>query len=1221
MIKIISTFYNLLKYSILLLFIVGAIIIFILESPATVLTLLKQPLSEQGISYGKMQGGLLSGFTLKDVNYNNQVKADELALKVDIDALKQRVLKIDNLVLKNASIDKTFLASLMENNSSDVNKSESNLSLPFDRLVLKKADVSLKDIAYDNYYIHSAKLHLQNVDTDLKENHQAEFSLLLDSNITQVSIEGSIKDNKYDVLANIEGEKAFLSPFLSDYNLSMLKNPKLKLKAKGDVNKIEYDVSIEALKLKQKEYFIESKALRTFGSFDMENNLSINSLKSEFDGNIAYLKLNLESQVDLDDINKSLSFDIDGKLDPKQDFTFLDFSEQNISIESLPKVRLLAKGTLEKLSFKSTLYGLKAKQNDLKINIKDFNANGDVKVFEGDVNLALSSQFDSSALGGEIHAKSSVNYKDINNSLSFDLDSKLKIHHHYLNKILQEQNITLLKESQLKLKAKGTMNHIAFETYVNNFRAKQNDLKIDVKKLSLKGETKPLQGDTKVFLKSIFDSSIAKGDIESKAKLNFKDINGSLSFEAKSNLTIYDVYVNRFLEDANVSLRGESDVKLSTKGTMNKVEAKVDLESKVFAQNMLSALSLHTSPIIVDLKTHQINGSLKLNSRAKEIGLNISSQFSGDYLEPKALQTRSKIDINHFHAFDVNLNSLTPIHIDAKSSMGGVEALLNSKKLKLKLTSSDYEHIEFDVQSAKIYPAKIVKVPDELKKKFVKIDLRGDANIAMLYLKAKGAIESNKGFKINIDMKNNAQGLDAKLSTKHLIIKASGNIETKKIKAKVEIDSIQKLEEELVLLYPFSVVPMKGAVSLKAKLDGERITANLSSPKIKLDGFNIEKIKLDALYENDMITLNTLNLNTTGFKDKKLNKKFYLNKKAKIHLGERRDISLDMHPNIKVDVKGTVEKLKGTFTLRDLALGHPDYGTVLLSSQINYEQIGKKKKIVGGIALEKLKLFYEAKFMDPANDADVVIIRKKDKGKKEKDSFLEDTFIDLAVYAPDAKYKTRDIDLKFTVDVKAKKMFGKSLGILGRVKEINGRVEQAPKVFEVVDSNIVFRGNKEINPLLDIQVEHELPDVLITINIHGDANRPKLDFSSEPQMPKKDILSYLLLGISTASLSNGEGNLGREAELFIMNQAARDLAYEVELDRVLIKDDGTGEGYAIQVGKKINDKTMAVIENSKEGNSFILEYEVNKNIKIEVGQHQKTIPSQSIDIFFRKKFK
>ncbi|SFV67423.1 hypothetical protein MNB_SV-13-1456 [hydrothermal vent metagenome] len=363
-------------------------------------------------------------------------------------------------------------------------------------------------------------------------------------------------------------------------------------------------------------------------------------------------------------------------------------------------------------------------------------------------------------------------------------------------------------------------------------------------------------------------------------------------------------------------------------------------------------------------------------------------------------------------------------------------------------------------------------------------------------------------------------------------------------------------------------------------------------------------------------------MQTTGFEDKRLNKKFYLNKKGKIYLGEKRDVSLDIHPNILVDLKGTKENLKGNFSIKSLALGHPKYGDVILNTDINFEQIGKKKKITGTILLDKLKILYESKFLDPAHDSDVIVITKKDKNKKkDNNSFLEDTYIDLSIYSPEAQYKTKDIDLKFVIDIKAKKEFGKNLGMLGQIHEINGVVEQAPKVFTVVDSSIIFMGIKGINPLLDILVQYKLPDVLIHINIHGNANHPKLDFSSEPQMPKKDILSYLVFGVSTASLSKDSGNLGREAELFIMNQAARDLAYELDLDRIFIKDDGTGEGYAVQVRKKLNKKTMFVVESSTEGNSFILEYDVNKNIKVELGQHQKTVPSQSIDVFFRKKFK
>jgi hypothetical protein len=319
--------------------------------------------------------------------------------------------------------------------------------------------------------------------------------------------------------------------------------------------------------------------------------------------------------------------------------------------------------------------------------------------------------------------------------------------------------------------------------------------------------------------------------------------------------------------------------------------------------------------------------------------------------------------------------------------------------------------------------------------------------------------------------------------------------------------------------------------------------------------------------------------------------------------------------------EGREKNLKALIQIEALALGYPSYGKTKLSCDIDYTQEGEKKKVIGGVFLDKLIVFYESSFLDPSRDNDIVIVSKNKKLKELSDTFLNDTFIDVGIYTEEGKYKTKDMDLTFNVHIKAQKSFGKTLKLLGKVDEINGRVEQAPKLFTIVDSSIVFQGRKEINPLLDLTVEHELPDILITINIHGNAKRPKLTFTSEPPLPKKDILSYLLLGVSTAGLGEGKGSLEREAQLFIMNQAARDLAYEVELDRVFVKDDGTGEGYAVQVGKKVNDETMFIIENSTEGNSFILEYDVSKNIKVELGQHQKIVPSQSIDIYFRKRFK
>jgi len=54
-------------------------------------------------------------------------------------------------------------------------------------------------------------------------------------------------------------------------------------------------------------------------------------------------------------------------------------------------------------------------------------------------------------------------------------------------------------------------------------------------------------------------------------------------------------------------------------------------------------------------------------------------------------------------------------------------------------------------------------------------------------------------------------------------------------------------------------------------------------------------------------------------------------------------------------------------------------------------------------------------------------------------------------------------------------------------------------------------------------------------------------------MPKKDIMSYLLFGTSTKKLTDKQDSISREAELFILNQLARDFAYEFKLDRLFNK--------------------------------------------------------------------
>ena len=1087
-----------------------------LESPSPFFKLLKSPLQEQGISYGEIEGSLLSGFVLHDVNYHDQVKAKSVTVKVDLQQLEQRVLYIDDLVLTDVQIEENFLTSLIEANSTNEEENEQNTTLPFDRVVVNHLDLSLLDTSYDAYHVNHAKLTVNNLETDMKTEHKADVKFMLDSNVSQINMEASLKNENFKFLGTIEGERLFLSPFLREHNASLLTNPILDIKADGNLKNIDFTVDTKALDLKYQHYKVYTKVLASTGNYDLINNALKIKLKSKIESDIANLETKSDVKVKIDDVNNSLKFDIYAKLEPKESLLnekllIEQLAAQNIEINSLPLLTVVAKGDMKKVDFKTDIKGFKAIQNELSF---------------------------------------------------------------------------LLKE------------------------------------LSLKGYTKPLEGDTVADIALIFDSSAAKGELSANTKLNFNKLEETLYFDVESSLSAYASYLNPLLKESNISLEGDTLVNLKSSGSLNKLKINLDAVSTINTENISSKVKLNTEDIFLDLKEELVYGGLSLSSNANNLALNIESKFSGNYMKPEDLVSSSTVNISKFDAFSVNLSELLPLKLSVNTEAAGAKVKLDAKKLQVLASTSDYDSIEFSINSERIYPAKLVEVPSELKDKFVEVDLKGKATLSTQYFSLKGILASNKNFKANINAYSQAEGLDVNVFTKHFKLNAKGDLKNKDIKATVNIDSLTKVQKEFQLLYPFNAVDVEGALRLDASLKGEKVSGTLTSSKLKLEGFNIEQLAVDADYSGTLLSINKLNFKTTGFKEKGLNKDFYLNEKGFVNLGEEKEVSLDMHPKISLKGKGTAENLKATFQIEDLFLGYPDYGTTRISCDIDYIQTGEKKKIIGGVFLDKMKISYESKFLDPSSDNDVVIIRKKDKKKKvESDSFLNDTFIDVTIYASDANYKTRDIDLSLDVNVKANKEFGKGLVMLGKIEQIEGRVEQAPKLFTVVDSNIVFQGGKEINPLLDLTVEHELPDVLITINIHGNAKRPKLTFTSDPTLPKKDILSYLLLGVSTAGLGEGKGSLGREAQLFIMNQAARDLAYEVELDRVFVKDDGTGEGYAVQVGKKIQDDTMFVIENSAEGNSFILEYDVSKNIKVEVGQHQKTVPSQSIDIYFRKKFK
>ena len=235
------------------------------------LKLLEEPLAEQGIKYSKLEGGLLTGFILRDVNYDNKVKVKTVALKVDFERLKERVLYIENIQLEDAQIDKEFLHKLIELNSSKEESSESNITLPFDRVILKELTLSLKDTSYDSYHVKHAKITVDNFETNMKKKHKGAFTFLLDSNVSQIDLKGKVDNGQYEIEGLLAGEQRFLNPILKENDLKLLSNPKFFVKGKRDIKRVNYKLTTKALDLKFQAYDAHSKHLNISGYYDLNS--------------------------------------------------------------------------------------------------------------------------------------------------------------------------------------------------------------------------------------------------------------------------------------------------------------------------------------------------------------------------------------------------------------------------------------------------------------------------------------------------------------------------------------------------------------------------------------------------------------------------------------------------------------------------------------------------------------------------------------------------------------------------------------------------------------------------------------------------------------------------------------------------------------------------------------------------------------------------------------
>lgn len=226
----------------------------------------------------------------------------------------------------------------------------------------------------------------------------------------------------------------------------------------------------------------------------------------------------------------------------------------------------------------------------------------------------------------------------------------------------------------------------------------------------------------------------------------------------------------------------------------------------------------------------------------------------------------------------------------------------------------------------------------------------------------------------------------------------------------------------------------------------------------------------------------------------------------------------------------------------------------------------------------------------------------------------------------------RYLDMQVALDgsVDMLKDAGKELQIFGALETVNGYARPLGKRFELEEGVITFTGDAS-NPELNIRTLYEPPQpeekIMIWYIIEGRVENPMFKYESSPPMELEDILCYTLFGQPCFALESWKRAVASSGS----NSSAADLALEVLMDRIeslatqrlgidVVKIDNTsigGEsGTSITTGWYVNPKVFFAIQNVITGSipdtSFLLEYLLQKNLKLIISQGNDS--RQGIDL-------
>ena len=172
----------------------------------------------------------------------------------------------------------------------------------------------------------------------------------------------------------------------------------------------------------------------------------------------------------------------------------------------------------------------------------------------------------------------------------------------------------------------------------------------------------------------------------------------------------------------------------------------------------------------------------------------------------------------------------------------------------------------------------------------------------------------------------------------------------------------------------------------------------------------------------------------------------------------------------------------------------------------------------------------------------------------------------------------------------------------GDARVVRGDYNFAGKRFQIDERSVVHLGATPETIYLDLTASREDPSLTATVKITGTAAVPILTLTSDPVLPRDEILSQVLFGSSAAQLNGVQAAQLASALAGLAGNGGFDviggLRNFAHLDRLAI-DSSAASGFTIAGGKYVTNTLYVEVSNSaKTGQGAQVEWRVRKHFAI-----------------------